>query len=598
MKTFITILSCLLVVSSHAKNNACEQQATAISMIQGQAASSALVDQMVWVKGVVTADFRGKNRLGGYFIQSVQADQDENTSEGLFVQENNLEIPIQVGDWVALQGRVTEEFGVTQLSRAQKTQVCSSGQSLPEAVALSLPLGSFDLESVEGMYVTLAEPYIITDVYQFIQYGELKVSSKMLMNPTSLFRPGKAAKLISKANQRDQLIIDDGRMAKFPEPIGRIGQHAVNANQPIQVGQTLHATGVMHYAFDQYKLQITSEVKLGDKLASSQSMPQPTGGQFKIASFNVENFFTTLDNGQEICGPLKNFGCRGADNQAEYHRQLAKLVAVINTADASVVGLQELENNARESIQSLVKALNQAAGKVKWGFVDTGLLGEDVIKVGLIYQLDQLKPKGDFALLNRSADAEFVENKNRIIVAQTFEDLDGNAFNVATVHFKSKSCRDAEGIYLDQKDGQGCYNPTRVQVAKQLAKWLKSDPTGQQAAATFIVGDFNSYQKEDPMEQLKSDGFYNLANKYLSAKNWTTSYRGTVGSLDYVLVNQAARDLTTGLTQWHINSVAMDQFGYNLEPLAEQLPKPDDFYQADPYASSDHDVVIAGIQFK
>ena len=208
-----------------------------------------------------------------------------------------------------------------------------------------------------------------------------------------------------------------------------------------------------------------------------------------------------------------------------------------------------------------------------------------------------MKPQGNFALLNRAADPEFLEHKNRIIVAQTFNDQKGHAFNVATVHFKSKSCRDAIGIYLDQKDGQGCYNPTRVQVAKQLSQWLKTDPTGQQAEATFIVGDFNSYQKEDPMVSLKSAGFYNLADKFLPPENWTTSYRGQVGSLDYVLVNKAAQKLTVGLTQWHINSVAMDQFGYNTESFSDGFSKPANFYLDDPYASSDHDVVIAGFGF-
>ena len=185
-----------------------------------------------------------------------------------------------------------------------------------------------------------------------------------------------------------------------------------------------------------------------------------------------------------------------------------------------------------------------------------------------------------------------------MFVWETFADHQGHAFNVATVHFKSKSCRDAEGILLDQKDGQGCYNSTRMTVAQQLAKWLKSDPTGQQAEATFIVGDFNSYQQEDPIVSLKSAGFHNLADQFLPAEHWTTSYRGTVGSLDYILANQAAQKLTTGLTQWHINSVAIKQFDYNNEPFSEQLPKPENFYQVDPYASSDHDLVIAGLAFK
>ena len=599
MKSIITLFIFWSVFSVQAKSQSCQKQTTAISAIQSESASSPLVGQTVWVKGIVTADFRGKKRLSGYFIQSTESDQNPQTSEGVFVHENNLQLPIKIGDLVVLEGQVKEQYGVTQLSRAKKTQVCSSNNPLPKPVSISLPLNGFDLENVEGMYVTLAKPYVISDVYPFVQLGELVVSSKLLMNPTSLYRPGAAVDQLVQTNQKDRLIIDDGSLKKFIQPIGKgtDGKQTLSAKNQIQLGQTLHTSGVMHYAFGQYKLQATTVNKLGKPLGSSQLKPEQTGGKIKIASFNVENFFTTLDNGSEICGPLKNFGCRGADNEIEFKRQLAKLVKVINTADASVVGLQELENNENQSIQALVDGLNHSAGTRKWAFIDTGLLGDDAIKVALIYQVSQLKPQGDFALLNRAANPDFLENKNRIIVAQTFNDFEGNAFNIATVHFKSKSCRDATGIYLDQKDGQGCYNPTRVQVAQQLAQWLQSDPTNQQAEATFIVGDFNSYQQEDPMESLKSAGFYNVAEKYLPEENWTTSYRGTVGSLDYILANKAAKTLTTGLTQWHINSVVMEQFGYNVEPFSENFSKPASFYLEDPYASSDHDVVIAGFEF-
>ncbi len=596
MKFFITLLFCWFVFSIQAEKQSCHQQFTAIPTIQGTSAVSTLLDQTVWVKGIVTADFRGKDRLGGFFIQSVEADQNQATSEGLYVHENNMQLPIKVNDLVALQGIVSEQFGVTQLSQAKKLQVCSSGHKIPTPYLLTLPLNDFNLESLEGMLITLAEPYVISDVYPYIQYGELVVSSQLLMNPTSIHRPGAAARQLMESNGNDQFIIDDGSLQKYHQPIGLGGDglSQLSAKNQIQLGQKIQTSGILHYAFGEYKLQPTQPLQLSSYLPSSQTEPKKVGGQLKVAAFNIENFFTTIDNGQEICGPLKNFGCRGADNKKEYKRQLAKLVTVINTANASVVGLQELENNERQSTEALVNGLNQAAGKTKWAYIDTGLLGEDVIKVGLIYQVDQLTPQGDFALLNRDADPEFLENKNRIIVAQTFTDNNGHAFNIATVHFKSKSCRDATGIYLDQKDGQGCYNPTRVAVAKQLSRWLKSDPTGQQAAATFVVGDFNSYQHEDPMVQMKSAGFYNLADKYLSAENWTTSYRGSVGSLDYILANEAAQKISTGLTQWHINSVSIDQFGYNTEPLHENMPKPINFYQADPYASSDHDVVIAG----
>lgn len=586
---------CLLIPLTGATAATCEQNTTAISDIQGDGTQSPLLDQSVWVKGVVTADFRGPDGLSGFFMQSTEGDALANTSEGLFVHDSSGTQAVQLGDEVLLQGWVSEQYEVTQLSRWQHLTVCQHGMSLPAPVTVQLPLDNAQLEALEGMRVSLTD-HVITDVYSYLKYGELTVSSHLLMSPSALFRPGPKLQQQQALLQRDRLIIDDGRMNSYPQPwvVGQDGTHPINAENAIQVGQKLSVIGVLHYAYGQFKLQPTAALQFGAALPGAQLTPERPAGRLQVATFNLENFFTTLDQADAACGPLRDFGCRGADSTAEFERQVAKMVAVINTADPAVLGVQELENNATASIQTLVDALNAAAGQDKWRFIDTGVLGEDVIKVGLIYQPARVKPVGAHALLNAAAVPKFLEHRNRIVVAQTFSDHHDLHFNVAVVHFKSKSCRDAEGLEKDQQDGQGCYNPTRVQVAGQVAQWLATDPTSQGVPATFIVGDFNSYQQEDPMVTLHGHGFVNLASQFLGPNNWTASYRGAVGSLDYVLANSAAQQRVKGLTQWHINSVAIHEFDYNLEALGEHGDKPADFYQATPHASSDHDWVMAG----
>ncbi|WP_223789207.1 ExeM/NucH family extracellular endonuclease [Marinicella meishanensis] len=593
-RLYLTALG-LITTMSGAVQAVCDQTTTPIAQIQGAGSASTWVNQEVWVKGVVTADFRGPDGWSGFFIQSHTRDSHDDTSEGLFVRDDQATQVLQAGDEVLIKGRVSEQYEVTQLNPMQSLVVCQSGQLLPPPVALQLPMDQSQLEAVEGMRVHLSD-HVITDVYSYLKYGEMTVSSQLLLSPTALYRPGPKVKQHQALLSRDRLIIDDGRMNQYPQPwvAGADGRTPVGAKNAIQMGQSVAATGVLHFAYGKYKLQPTEPLQFGEPLANAQLVPPIPAGRLQLATFNVENFFTTLDEKDATCGPLRDFGCRGADSAAEFGRQLAKLVAVINTADPAVLGVQELENNATASIQALVDGLNRAAGQRQWDFIDTGALGEDVIKVGLIYQPARVKPVGAHALLNAAADPDFLEHRNRVVVAQTFSDPQNRMFNVATVHFKSKSCRDAEGLDLDQGDGQGCYNPTRVQVAGQLARWLAADPTGQGAQATFIVGDFNSYQQEDPMVTLHELGFVNLAGQYMGPKNWTASFRGAVGSLDYVLANEAAQQRVKGLTQWHINSVAIHEFDYNMEPLGEDTARPQNFYQANPYASSDHDWVMVG----
>ncbi len=597
-------VSLLLILSMIGMNtvqagNICDQQTTAIQDIQGDQKASTMPGQSVWVKGVMTGDFRGPDSLGGFFLQNPSHHPNLKKSSGLFISHSLTDTPVKAGDMVLVQGVVSEEFDVTHLTEVKVIRVCQSGLALPEPVALQLPMNLPQLEATEGMRVTLAQPHVVTDVYNYLRFGELVVSQDLMLSPTAQYRPGSQVKKHAKLIKKSQLIIDDGLLSKYPLSSikGADGQSAITASNPIRIGHTIQATGIMHYAFGRFKLQATEALKLGDALASSAAQPDMPQGALRVGTFNVENFFNSLDLNENKCGPLKDFGCRGADSSQEFKRQLAKLVAVINSTDASVLGIQELENNDDQSIKALVEGLNAAAGEARWAYIDTGALGEDVIKVGLIYQPKMLQPKGSFALLNQAADPEFLEHRNRIVVTQTFEHASGHAVNVATVHFKSKSCRDAVDLDLDQKDGQSCFNPTRIQVANQVARWLAKDPTGQGAQATFLVGDFNSYQKEDPMQALWEHGYVNTAAHYLGEKNWTASYRGMLGSLDYVLANQAAMKLTKGASQWHINSVSSRDFGYNLEPLDEGVFRPVTYYQADPYSSSDHDVVLTGFDF-
>jgi len=571
----------------------CEGSYMAIHAIQGQGKESAFIGQTVVVKGVVTGDFSKKSKLGGYFIQQQDADEDIKTSEGLFLQSNTIVDSLLVGDLVVVEGRVSENFEVTQLDSVSRIKVCAAKVELPSAYLLHLPLNGFDLEQVEGMRVGFNKPVVITDLYPYLKYGELVVSSELLMSPTAIYRPGKQIKTHRAYNDDNQLIIDDGSNLKSPDPypVGSDGVNAINAHNSLVLGQQLDAVGVMHFAYGKYKLEPTESIKFTQP--DLQTLPSDPGGHLRIANFNLENYFISIDEGEETCGPLQNFGCRGADSHAEYQRQVDKLVRAINLADASVVGLQELENNI-DSTRTLVEALNNHAGNKKWAYVKTGVLGGDVIKVGLIYQPSKVQLVGDYALLDAKANPDFKANKNRVVVAQTFKTRNNSLFNMATAHLKSKSCRDAEGINLDQKDGQGCYNAVRTEVAHQLSEWLNNDPTGQGAEISILTGDLNSYQKEDPIFTLQNNGFTNLADQFLNPTNWTTSYRGQLGSLDYVLVNEAAAKVATGLVQWHINSIHPWEFGYDLESLDDQREKPKNFYQKDPYSSSDHDVVLAG----
>jgi predicted extracellular nuclease len=566
---------------------------TAISAIQGVMDVSPLVGSKVVLEGVVTADFQDEQSFAGFFMQtktdkSKKRQNKIKQSEGIFVYESRIEV--EVGDLIRVTGEVSEHHGVTQIGGVKTIKVLKQKQKLPAAVTISLPLNDYNLENLEGMRVTLDKAGIITDHYNYIKFGEFVVSSKILITATNSVSQGPKVNQIQKQNADDKLLIDDGNFNQF------MHYENVNSSTPVHIGAKVQLVGIMHYAFDKYRVELTEKVKFLDSPVTKQSKPTSIAGEVKIASFNVRNYFTTIDKGEEICGPNQNFGCRGADSDDEFVRQQNKLVSAIQIADADIYALQELENN-QQSIKTLVAALNKDSKKNLWRYIDTGVLGEDVIKVGIIYQDKKVSPEGEFKVLNPNVMPEFEADKNRDVLLQTFKDADNNLFNVTVLHLKSKRCSDAEGVDLDQKDGQGCYNASRVIVAEQISDWLEQDPTGQKAASTMVVGDFNSYMKEGPINTFAKNGFSNLAGDLLTPENWTSIFRGEVGSIDHVLVNKSARKAAKGMTQWHINSIVMGWFDYNLEDLAKSKAKPKEYYQVSPFASSDHDMIITGFTF-
>jgi len=593
-------LLCLIVITSLLINSQCvsAQKLTTIGAIQGTNETSPLVDTQVQLEGVVTADFQDEKSFAGFFMQT-NSNKSKNAkgnnaqnkihqSSGIFVYESLTQV--NVGDLIRVTGEVSEHHGVTQIAGVKAIEIIEQKQKLPPAVTVKLPLRGYNLEKLEGMRVTLKQPAIITDHYNYIKYGEFVVSSQILITPTNSVSQGPKVKQTQKQNADNKLLIDDGNFNQFAH------YDKIDSKTQVHIGAKVQLVGIMHYAFDKYRIELTEPVKFLDSPLPRLAKPTPVAGEIKIASFNVRNYFTSIDNGKENCGPKQNFGCRGADSDDEFIRQQDKLVSAIRTADADIYAIQELENN-NDSIKTLVTALNKDAKNNTWHYIDSGVLGEDVIKVGLIYQTKQVSPVGEYKVLNPKVMADFEADKNRDVLLQTFKDSNNNLFNVAVLHLKSKRCTDALGSDMDQKDGQGCYNASRVKVAEQISDWLKQDPTGHKAPPTLVVGDFNAYLKEDPISTFAKNGFGNLATDLLPAKNWTSIFRGEVGSIDHILANESARKAAQGMTQWHINSIQMGWFDYNLENLTDSKAKPENYYQLSPFASSDHDIVIAGFTF-
>ncbi len=180
---------------------------------------------------------------------------------------------------------------------------------------------------------------------------------------------------------------------------------------------------------------------------------------------------------------------------------------------------------------------------------------------------------------------------NRPALAQTFTDLEaGGEVTVVVNHLKSKGSACAGDP--DLGDGAGNCNVTRTLAAQALADWLEGDPTGQGAGNEIIMGDLNSYDKEDPIDELRAAGYTDLLFEYQGENAYSYVFDGQLGYLDYALAGTALNERVTGAAAWHINSDEPNIIDYD---TGFKLPAQDALWAPDEWRSSDHDPVIVGL---
>lgn len=601
-----------------------EPQALLISEIQGTGSASLFDGDYVLVSAVVTYTVSN-----GFFIQEEAIDDDGNvlTSEGIFVFTGGAP-SVAIGDLVEVTGTVDEFSGLTEITNLVSINTISSGHALPDFADVTLPLATADaLERFEGMRISLtsgtSDRLTVVENFNLDRFGEITLSAGNQYQPTQLFDPdtdAAAIEALMQANALNRLVIDDGVSSQNPDSFRHIpASFGDNGNGYLDSGDSFTAggptlrlgaemnepvQGVLTYGFSAYRMHVEGTLPV-DQATNQRpaETPEDVGGDLKVASFNLLNFFTTLNEdwqpGDPGSGP-NDLEPRGATSAADLERQLDKAVTAILAIDADVFGLQELENNGfgdGSAISTLVDALNAALGDDVYAFVDPtggspdGFIGTDAITTGVIYKKDVLSVVGSDYL---EYDTGGGQQLHRPTIAVSFEEIGtGERFTLAVSHFKSKGASglsDPNDPNYDQGDGQGFWNAARADAAAQLTAWLATDPTGSGDTDALIIGDLNSYAQEDPVDVIRDAGYVDLIDQFIG-QNEAFSYvfSGQQGTLDQGLANSSMASQVTGMTEWHINSQEPDLFSYSSE-----FTDPS-FYNNDPFATSDHDPLIIGL---
>ncbi|PWC05190.1 multifunctional nuclease/2',3'-cyclic-nucleotide 2'-phosphodiesterase/5'-nucleotidase/3'-nucleotidase [Agromyces badenianii] len=563
-----------------------ENEAT-IGEVQGTGDVSPLVGETVIVEGVITAD----HRAGGYngvTIQTPVTDDVPGASDAVFV----FQMPAvgAVGDLVRVTGTVSEYFGLTQITTsASGVEVVTPAAGVPAATPLPDTTVGAARESLESMLVAPTGSYLVSSTHEASSFGSLWLAAgdSLPVKSTEQVDAGPAATEIAVANRGRLLVLDDGwntraDAAAHPNEQPYLTEEAIVRNgDRVVFPQTPF---VLSYGFNAWRLQPTTPIDSASdasvKPAFETQNPRPAGapevgGDVQIGVFNVLNYFTTLTT--------QNPEARGAETPAQFELQEEKIVEAITSLDAEIVALQEIENSlkldgtADEAIATLVAALNDAEGSDVWDFVPTPAAltpaTTDVIQNAIIYRSDAVAPKGDAQTITDEA----VWGNAREPIAQVFELENGTDLSVIANHFKSKS-----GSGAEPADGQGHFNANRVAQANSLL--TLAGQLEAQAGEVFLLGDFNAYAQEDPIQVLTGAGYTDLLPT-LAPGEYTYTFDGELGSLDHALGNGKGLEAVTGIGRWAINA---PEWGTRQYPFAAA----DD---GSVFRSSDHDPTLIGI---
>jgi predicted extracellular nuclease len=613
-----------------------------IAEIQGNGDTSPLAGQSVVTEGVVTAAYPA----GGFFGYTIQTDgtgsgtdATPGESDAVFVHQPSGAVTATVGDLVKVTGTVSEFNGLTELSvNAADLQDDGSAPIGVTASPMAYPTTDAGREAHESELIAPTDQFTVTDNFDTNEFGEIGLATgdHQLWQPTDLYNPsidpaGVAA--VQADNAARGVVLNDGSSANYLTTSKNVVMPWLRPDNPVRIGSTatLHQPVILDFRNGLWEFQPTHQVTdAGTDVATFSDtrtpnlQPQDVGGDIKLGTFNVENFFPTsaaeydaqvgnpnactaftdrqgnpIDVNQ--CSPN---GPRGAWDQTNLDRQLVKEVKAINTMNVDVMSLEEIENSVQfgkdrdDALSKLVDALNTDAGSTRWAFAPSPAAADlpptdeqDVIRTAFIYNPNKVQLVGPSKVLSDQSDPGEPFSNAREPLAQEFKrkgSLDSDGFLVVVNHLKSKGDSSPPATGDNANGIQGAFNGDRVRQAHALVDFAKSTAAADGTKKIFLVGDFNSYTQEDPMQVLYQNGFVNQPSD--DPKDTSYEFGSMAGSLDHVLANTAAANMITGRDVWQINAEESVGFEYSRYNYNAEL-----LYQGNQFRASDHNPELVGL---
>ena len=482
---------------------------TNIHDIQGSGASSPVVGSSITTTGIVTGV-----KSNGFFIQNAEAqyDADPMTSEGVLVFTSTAPpSAVVVGNMVQVAGTVVEFIPsqdplsppVTEITAPTVVQL-SSGNPLPAAISLSAtfpdPAGSHDqLERIEGMLASVASLTVVHPTSGSVNESNATSTSNGVLYGvvTGVARPFREAGIQAPDPAPSGSVPPIPMFDSNPERIrvdtdGLVGQTAIDVSAD---GVLTNVVGPVDYSFRTYSILPTTTPTVTDGILAAVPAANTGNEEFRVASYNVERFFDSVDDAGTGDAILTPSALLGRLNKASL-----SVRNVLKTPD--IVAVIEVENLS--VLQTMANTINSdaiTAGQSDPGYqaflvegndqggIDVGYLVKSNVTVNSVTQLFNNSTFID----PTDMSVDILNDRPPLQLKATVNHSSGKTKNITVI---VNHLRSLNGVAGNDATGQRVREKRKKQ-AEELANYVQSLQVANANEHIMLVGDFNAFEFND-----------------------------------------------------------------------------------------------------
>lgn len=266
------------------------------------------------------------------------------------------------------------------------------------------------------------------------------------------------------------------------------------------------------------------------KFTNNKPEPKPKmlKGGLLVCAANIQNYFYDLGG-----------YAQRKTTKKQQALQTQKICKAFKQIDADIYALCEIQKGD-SAAQMLVDAMNKMAKKDLYAYVSHGWTNSDMISCGYIYRTDKVKPYGEMQYAYQDTTSHYRYR----LMACGFEQLtSGEKFVLNINHLRSKRGTGAES------------NEKRMANVDSLLVMLDKIKQEQVFGDSdiLLVGDYNSYTQEEPIQTLVRAGYADMVMRDDST-GYSYVYHSEAGYLDRVFASESMAKQVKQVAVYHLNA--------------------------------------------